>query len=297
MTNPTVSVGLPVYNGERYLAEAIESILSQTFTDLELVIADNASTDATQGICERFAAIDPRIRYVRNERNLGAAYNYNLTLEHARGQFFKWLAHDDVCRPDFIRVCVEALDADPSLVVAYPTPVDIDEHGAELGRRDAGLALDDPDPVQRFRDTMGKAHACLPVFGLTRADVLRRTGRHGDYPAADRILLGELALWGGLHEVPLELYLHREHDQRFVYTHVTLAEQAEWFDTSRAGSTGFPTWRKLGEYLAAVGRAPLTSRQRLACYARMGKWTVGMRTDLARDLTNGMARVRKGHNT
>jgi glycosyltransferase involved in cell wall biosynthesis len=294
MTTPAVSVGLPVYNGERYLAEAIASILSQTFADLELIIADNASTDATGEICEHFASTDPRIRYLRSERNFGAAYNYNLTLEHARGHYFKWFAHDDVCRPDFIKVCVEALDADPDLVLAYPTPVDIDENGSELGLRDAGLELDDPDPVQRFRDTMGKAHACLPVFGLTRTDVLRRTGRHGDYPSADRVLLGELALWGGLSEIPEELYLHREHAERFVHTHVTLDEQAAWFDTSRSGGAGFPAWRKLREYLTAVDRAPITGRQRIACYARMGKWSVGMRRDLARDLTSGIDRLREG---
>ncbi len=112
---------------------------------------------------------------------------------------------------------------------------------------------------------MGKAHAVLPIFGVVSTDVLRRTGRHGDYPAADRVLLSELALWGRLYEVPEELYLHREHDQRFVYTHVTIEEQAEWFDTSRAGRSGYPMWRRLGEYLAAVDRAPISSRQRLAC--------------------------------
>ena len=294
MRTPAVSVGLPVYNGERYLEEAIESILSQTFTDLELVIADNASTDRTPDICEHYVAADPRVRYTRNDRNFGAAYNYNLTLERARGYYFKWFAHDDVCRPDFIRVCVEALDADPGVALAYPTPVDIDENGRELGLRDAGLSLDDPDPVQRFRDTMGKAHAVLPIFGVVRTDVLRRTGRHGNYPAADRVLLAELALWGRLYEVPEELYLHREHDQRFVYTHVSIEEQAEWFDTSRAGRPGYPMWRRLGEYLAAVDRAPISSWQRLACYARMGKWAALMGRSLGRDVSNGMVRSRMG---
>lgn len=289
MTTPTVSIGLPVFNGERYLEEAILSVLSQTFTDLELVIADNASDDSTSEICQRFRAADPRIRYVRNQRNLGAARNYNLTLELARGRYFKWLAHDDVCEPDFVRVCVEALDSHPDMVLAYPTPIDIDRNGEVIGPRDAGLGLDDADPVQRFRDTMGKAHACLPVFGLTRTDILRRTGRHGNYPSADRVLLAELALWGRLYEVPERLYLHREHDQRFVHTHTTANERAEWFDTSRVGGVPLTNWRKLREYLNAVQRSPLASRERLACQAQMGKWAFKRRGQLIEELKTGIA--------
>ncbi len=290
MNTPTVSVGLPVFNGERYLDEAIRSVLSQTFADLELVIADNASTDSTEEICRRHSAVDARVRYVRNDRNLGAAPNYNLTLDLASGRYFKWLAHDDVCLPDFVRVCVETLDANSDIVLAYPTPVDIDEDGNTIGLRDAGLRLDDPDPVQRFRDTMGKAHACLPVFGLCRTDILRRTGQHGNYPSADRVLLSELALWGKLYEVPERQYLHREHDERFVYTHRTIQEQVEWFDTSRAGSASYEKWRMLREYLIAIERSPLTTGQRLACAARMGKWTVKVRSHLGEELRAGLAR-------
>ena len=96
---PRVSVGIPVFNGERFLAETIESILAQTFKDFEIVISDNASTDRTEEICRSYAARDPRIRYNRNDTNRGAAWNHNRVFELARGEYFKWQSHDDFCAP------------------------------------------------------------------------------------------------------------------------------------------------------------------------------------------------------
>lgn len=292
MTSPTVSIGLPVYNGERYLAEAIQSVLSQTFTDLELVIADNASTDSTEDICRQFQAQDPRVVYVRNERNLGAAYNYNLTLERARGRYFKWLAHDDVCRPEFIQVCFDALENDPDIALAYPTPIDIDENGTVLGPQDTDLNLDDSDPVLRFRDALGQDHGCLPVFGLVRTDMLRRTGKHGNYPAADRVLIAELTLWGKLSEIRRDLYLHREHDERYVNTHRTPKQQAEWFDPNRRGRVFFKKWREMRGYVNAIRRAPLTIRQRLASWIQVGRWAFRMKRKLAGELKAGLISIR-----
>src|SRR5689334_3559190 len=91
--SPKVSIGLPVYNGENYLAKTIASILAQTFTDFELIICDNASSDSTQRICEDFARQDARVRYGRNEKNLGAGPNYDLAFSRSTGTYFKWAAH------------------------------------------------------------------------------------------------------------------------------------------------------------------------------------------------------------
>src|SRR5689334_9657310 len=112
-TPPCVSIGMPVFNGERYLAQAITSVLSQGFRDLELIICDNASTDRTEQICREVARQDPRLRYYRNSRILGAAPNYNLCFQHARGTYFKWAAHDDCLAPDYLAKAVAALEAAP----------------------------------------------------------------------------------------------------------------------------------------------------------------------------------------
>lgn len=93
---PLVSIGMPVYNGERYIKEALDSLLSQTFNDFELIISDNASTDATEKICLEYADKDKRIRYIRQRQNKGPLVNFNYVLSHAKGEYFMWAAADDV---------------------------------------------------------------------------------------------------------------------------------------------------------------------------------------------------------
>lgn len=291
LQNHLVSVGLPVYNGEAFLSEAIESILSQTHENLELILSDNASTDQTREICEYFAHQDRRVRFYSHSENRGAASNFNFVLDSAKGSFFKWMAHDDVCRPRFIEACLEALLADQEAVLAYPTPIDIGEDGELLSVRDSGLGFDHPDPVERFRRTMARAHACLPVFGLTRTFVVQRTCKHGDYPAADRVLIGELALLGPLIEVPEPLFLHREHAHRFSIAHKTIESQIAWFDPSRATEISLPVWRRLHEYLRAIGRAPLNARQKAACGIWMLRWSIDLRAGLLSDLARVVKRL------
>jgi glycosyltransferase involved in cell wall biosynthesis len=119
MRTPRVSIGLPVYNGENYLAETLDSILAQTFTDFEVIISDNASTDRTETICRQYAAQDRRIRYLRNTSNLGAAKNYNRVFELSQGEYFKWNGHDDPLAPVFLERCVAVLDRHPGVVLCF----------------------------------------------------------------------------------------------------------------------------------------------------------------------------------
>ena len=110
---PRVSIGIPVYNGGRFIKEAIDSILAQTFEDFELILSDNASTDETEEICKEYATLDRRIRYYRNEENLGAAKNYNRVFELSNGEYFKWASHDDLCAPEYLERCIAALCPPP----------------------------------------------------------------------------------------------------------------------------------------------------------------------------------------
>ena len=98
---PRLSIGLPVYNGENYLAESLDALLGQTYEDFELIISDNASTDGTADICRRYAKQDSRIRYIRQPRNIGCAPNHN-TGRYARGELFKWASDDDLYARDLI---------------------------------------------------------------------------------------------------------------------------------------------------------------------------------------------------
>ena len=137
-SSPRVTIGVPVYNGQKYIRFTMDSLLAQTFTDFEIIVTDNCSTDTTPQIVQEYAARDPRVRYVRNETNIGPARNYNVSLELARGEFFKWNPADDVCAPDFLAKCVAALDAHPEAVLAYPRTNVIDTEGKVVNQIKGG---------------------------------------------------------------------------------------------------------------------------------------------------------------
>jgi glycosyltransferase involved in cell wall biosynthesis len=268
---PLVSVGLPVYNGERYLATAIESVFAQTLRDLELVIADNASADATEEICLRYARQDPRIRYFRHSKNRGAGFNFNFLFRQARGKYFKWLAHDDILAPANLAACVAALDADPSLVLAYTHHVDVDEAGTPI--RTVSRTKGRSDEVSaRFWDLMEGEHTCEEVFGLIRSSVLGRTPLIADYADSDRTLLGELALHGKFAEIAQPLFLHRIHAESSVRRFPVFRTRAVWFNPELRGRLVLSAWRQFFQMLGAILRAPIGNAARLACYWQALRW-------------------------
>jgi glycosyltransferase involved in cell wall biosynthesis len=163
---PRVSIGIPVYNGEKYLEQALESILAQTFTDFEVIISDNASTDQTQEICQAYQSRDDRIHYFRSERNLGAAPNYNRVFELSTGELFKWAAYDDLISPDFLLKCVEVLDSDPGAVLCYPRVNLINEHGEIINIYNPEPDANSLSPYERFRNLMFTANLWIYTFGL-----------------------------------------------------------------------------------------------------------------------------------
>ena len=274
---PRVSVGLPVHNGEAYLAEAIEAILGQSFADLELIVSDNASSDTTEEIVRGFEAADERISFQRHERNLGAAPNFNLTFQRASGEYFAWAAHDDVLEPEFLARCVEALDADPGAVIACTGVRFIDADGATLGDyRPATSRLDSENPVERFADLILNDHLCLEVFGLMRAEALRRTSLLGGYVNSDRVLLAELGLRGRFLRVPEPLFLSRDHPERSVRA-TPFHLRGPWYDSLNAGRRSFPHLRTVAEYRRAVRTTPLSAVQRRRCLWQLARWpTVNM---------------------
>jgi glycosyltransferase involved in cell wall biosynthesis len=211
MHPPKVSIGLPVYNGERFLAEALDSFLAQTFSDFEVIVSDNASTDRTGEIARAYAARDARVRYHRNASNVGLARNHNRAFTLARGHYFKWAAADDVCRPDYLRRCVEVLDADPAVVLAYPRTQFVDAAGTPLDIDDPGWDLRSDDPAERLRYVLGAGHWVNAVIGLIRAEALARTRLMPTYPGGDFRVLAELSLLGKFCEIPERLFVRRLH--------------------------------------------------------------------------------------
>jgi glycosyltransferase involved in cell wall biosynthesis len=209
---PRVSLGVPLYNAERYLEHCLDALLVQDYPDFEIIISDNASTDRTWEICQRYAAADPRIRLYRNPRNLGGPRNYARVVELARGDLFKWVAYDDICLPSYISTCVAALDAaGPRAVLAYPRTVLIGEAGQVIGPYDDGLDLRDPRPWRRVAGVAQNVSLCHAHFGVFRLSALRRTGMIRPFLSSDYTLLAEVAQLGEIHEVDQPLFLRRLH--------------------------------------------------------------------------------------
>lgn len=300
---PKVSIGMPVRNGQRFIRQALDSLLAQTFTDFEIIICDNASTDDTEKICREYAGRDPRIRYYRNETNIGPAANYNKTFELSRGQYFRWHAHDDMCAPTYLARCVEVLDNDSSVVVAYPKTLIVDENGQPLEEYNFHPATDSADVCRRFAELVlinHRAHRAVEIFGLMRSSAIRQTPLQGAYARGDSVFLVRMALLGRFVELPERLFLSRSHSSQSMQTlPASCATRQswlvrllgtgplpppEWWDPSRKGKVNFPEWNLFRQYWVSVGRAPLTTGQMLRCYCIMLWWLVRNAHKLARDL-------------
>ncbi len=210
---PRLSIGLPVYNGEEYLAESLEALLGQTYEDFELVITDNASTDGTQDICRRYAKQDSRIRYIPLTRNIGAAPNHNYVFTQCRGELFKWASHDDLYARDLLKRCVEALDEHPDVILAHSDQAVIDADGKVKVPYAYTLNTGSPHAPERFRSLLFEPGGD-DFYGVMRADVLRRVKPHDSYHHADRTFVAEITLHGRFHQVPELLYFRRDHPTR-----------------------------------------------------------------------------------
>jgi glycosyltransferase involved in cell wall biosynthesis len=272
---PRLSIGLPVYNGERYLPEALDALLGQTYSDFELIISDNASADATQEICRDYAKRDARIRYVRQPVNVGAGPNHNVVFHESRGELFKWASHDDLYGRDLLLRCIEALDARPQVVLAHAWQAIIDADGKVVLPVEYRLATHCADAPERFRSMLFTVGGD-DFYGVIRSDILRRTPLQQSYHHADRTIVSELALYGPFYQVPELLYFRRDHPGRAERATPSMRARCANLDPRRANRLRNPSVRLVAEYIygfvSAIRRSPLSSADRRRCYQYLGLW-------------------------
>jgi glycosyltransferase involved in cell wall biosynthesis len=296
---PRVSIGLPVYNGADFLRQAVDSILQQDFTDFELIICDNASTDETAAICEQYAAADPRVRYFRNATNIGAGPNYRRVFELARGGLFKWAAHDDVHLPGFLTRCVEVLEhAPPSVVLVAPRAEAVDENGRKIRQDWQPETLDtrDPQPYQRAGYVLRNVAWATAQFGLYRTEQLRQTRLIDGFFASDQVLLLELSVLGEIWEIPDVLFQRRLHPGVSHLINKSHAEFTEWFDPSRKARRRLwprlrldmaPRWKLGWEFTRSIARMPMSPKERMLCFATVWwVWSARESRRLGKDYWN-----------
>ena len=271
-SQPLVSVALPVYNGENYIRQALDSILAQTYHPLELILSDNGSTDATPSICREYAARDSRIRYYGEEKNRGATWNFNRVIDMARGEFFRWASHDDVCAPELLERCLAVMLARPEVVLCFPRTRIIGPAGEFQFDYPVCLRTDSGSAGERFREIISKDHACFQIFGMMRTEVLRRTPRMGYGVGTDRNLLAELSLMGPFHEIPEYLFFRRDHPNTSTRQFPNAKDRVAWFTASHRSRRN-PTVNRAVGYLQSVMRVPLPLGERLLCLGYLAQWT------------------------
>jgi len=279
-----VSVGMPVRNGERLIRPTIETILAQDHRNLELIISDNESTDATENICREIAAADPRVRYYRNARNLGVDANYNRVVELAKGRYFKWASSNDLCAPQFLSACVGVLERRPDVVLCYPrTQLIVDDRGTLEPYVD-GLNLEESSPCSRFRRCLKEMRLNNALNGVIRTDVLRQTGLLRFHQGSDVVLVAELAVRGKFFEVPESLFFRRMTPGSSTKLK-SAAEISEYYAPQRGGGMlPFQAWKLAGSYLRAGRRAPVGLADKLCLIRHCARQVWWMRHALASDL-------------
>lgn len=280
---PRVSIGMPVYNGEKHVAQSIENMLTQTFGDFELIISDNASTDRTAEICADFAARDPRIRLIRQPQNQGAAFNWNAVVAPARGEYFKWASANDFCAPNMLERCVQTLDREPDVVICYGRTELLDDTDKSLGQYPHDVEVLDPRPSVRFRRLCLEMRLNNAQAGMIRLDVLRRTGIERPYSAGDMVLMAELGLYGGYRRLP-EVLLYRRMGRQTASRYLSAAEMREFLAPQQADSFHQLALLAHTDYFRSILRSPIPLVEKCAALGFVARSAWWHRKDLWREL-------------
>jgi len=304
---PKITLGLLVYNGERYLGQTIDSLLSQTYGDFELLVSDNASTDGTEGICRSYAAQDRRISYIRQRENIGAMGNFNYLASRATTDYFKWCAADDLIAPNFLATCIEFLESQPNFVLCQSStrtigfddselPNDIIKPSGASERIPIGLNRE-YQPWQRFRDVLLGSTAVMDLWGVIRTAPLKDTGLLSPYVGYEKVMMAALSLRGRFAELPQKLFSYRIHPDSFSSRIAEDARQ-EWCNPA-AEQTTYPRLKYLDGYFDAIDKSQLSAGQKLLCRLAIGryllqvsKWRrVLLESILRRQLFDGNAEI------
>ena len=288
--DPGVSVGMPAYNGERWIAASIESVLNQTYDNFELIISDNASTDATEEICKGYAARDPRIRYLRQATNLGASENYNTVFRSARAPYFKWASSNDICHATFLEKCLAAFQDRPDLALCYPRARLFEDEPEDGEDNDDGLDLPEESPCRRFERLVSQMELNNIMNGLVRSNILSQTPLIKPYFSSDVVLMAEVALHGKIAEIP-EFLFYRRMDKETATRLKSEEDVKAHYDPSKRSMMLFQCWRLHLGYLGVALRAPLTAKERLCVLSKVMRNFRWDRGDLAAEIWEAARKV------
>jgi glycosyltransferase involved in cell wall biosynthesis len=280
---PRVSIGLPVYNDDRFLAQTLDCLLNQSYRDFELIVCDNCSTDKTEEICRAYASTDVRIRYHRNSVNIGVSRNFNLCFTLSKGEYFKWAAANDLCATDMVERCVEVLDRRPDVALCFAKTRIIDENGIVREDYDDKLDLQSDRPSERFQMLLRNIDLVNVPYGLIRSSLLGLTRLEQPYSNSDIAFLAELILYGKFAKVSGTSFFRRMFEIS-AHKYPSPYDRMKIYEPAGSGPLVFPHWWLFADFLTAIHRAPIGASERLRCYAHLQisvrRWGHGLWPDL-----------------
>lgn len=282
--SPLVTIGLPVFNSERYLKQSLDSLLAQTYADFVLVISDNASTDATPLICQQYAGTDSRIKYLRNATNIGNPRNFNRVFEVTTTRYLKWSTADDFWEPSFLERALEVVERDSTVALCYPKAWLVDADGRNPTPYEDHLHLIQEDPVDRFLTLLESIELAHQHLGLIRTSHLRQTHLLGVHVGSDINLLAELILYGKFYELPERLFFRRFHETSGSWKRSDTQHVAKYYHGSGSKHPAMARWRRHMGFFAAVSSAPLQLRSRVTIYRRLLRGMIWDRRELIGEL-------------
>lgn len=276
---PLVTIGVPVYNGARFLSQALDSLLGQSASDLEMIISDNASTDDTEAICRAYAAKDGRVRYFRQPINIGAPKNWTFVARRSRGKYFKWASGNDYCPENMVEKCIAVMEADSGAVLCYGRTCLIDEETGGRNEYTRDIAVIEDLPHERFRTLYRNLALNNAQCGLIRADALRRTRYDRPYPGGDVVLMAELALQGRFVLLP-DVLLYRRMGRKTFSSLLTATEMQAFIDPRAKRVGGFWCLRRHLGYLGTALRASISLPEKLRTLALVFRHAIWEREKL-----------------
>jgi len=285
---PLVSIGLPVFNGELYLRQALDSILGQSYRNIEVIVADNASTDRTQEIIAEYMENDGRIKFHGSATNKGAAWNYNRTFHLSTGKYFKWAAHDDLLHTNYVLECVRVLEDHPNTVLCHSKVGQIDEAGA-VQEHEYVKSEDFLDPdlsiSERHRSLLLDRGAWTRIFGIMRSDALKNSPLIASYVGSDLTLLGEMGLKGNVRDIDEVMFWRREHSNTSTRgKYHARRNRLVWFRSGRQPLMNFPSWRVHFELLKNVFVQNIPAIDKFRCSVTVLKRAVRSWKELVEDI-------------
>ena len=292
MSEYKVIIGLPVYNSQKHLGAAIESHLSQSFTDFSLVISDNGSTDSTPDICAEYASKDKRIKYLRSDENRGILWNHRRVLEgiDRPEQYFRWAGGDDIMEPDLLQTMVDVLDSRPEVEAVIHGVRNIDDDGQVIGSKGRTLDLQSPDVVKRAHDVLTASYQHVVAYGLLRASTLQVMRTGPDYIGWDPVFILELALRGQIVQPPGPVLLRRFHPGSISRVK-TVKDFRKWVEPNANAGMRFPHWTWAYERVRALAASPMSMADRWRIGLFLMRVTLWQRRSLIRDVTQATRRT------